>query len=316
MVPDKAWTIWVVSPVRAGSRILQPPSKKFLRVAGGLALAVFLLLQTASFAAEAGSASALRARYDGMRASLAHNQFGRPLSLDSSETESGLNGDIYGVVNFPFASVTAALKEVPHWCDILILHLNIKYCSPAPGQTLAIYVGSKKPQALATAFRMDYIYRSLADTPDYLQQAMSASKGPLGTKNYRMMLEAMPLDGGKTFLHVRYAYSQGMMARLATSSYLNTIGHDKVGFTPEKNAGGKMYVSGLRGAVERNTMRYYLAIEAYLGALGSPPREQLDKRFHDWFEYTERYGMQLHEISLNEYLDMKHEEYYRQQKQP
>ena len=60
-------------------------------------------------------------------------------------------------------------------------------------------------------------------------------------------------------------------------------------------------------------MRYYLAIEAFLGALSVPPRARLEKRLHDWFAAVERYPLQLHELEQGEYLDMKRREYLRQQ---
>lgn len=283
----------------------------------GVAACLALQLHAVPVFASPTEAAALREKYDGMRDALARNQFGRPLRLDSNETDSLLEGDIYGVVDYPFSVVSAALKDPAHWCDVLILHLNIKYCSVS-GQggnsNLTVYVGSKKPQTLSTSFRMDYGYRAAADEAGYLRQTMAAQKGPLGTKNYRMIFEAIPLEAGRSFLHVQYAYSQGMMARLATISYLNTVARDKVGFTVlEKNGGKPTYVSGLRGAVERNTMRYYLAIETYLGSLSTPPREQLGKRLGDWFAFTERYPRQLHEVSADEYMGMKREEYFRQQ---
>ena len=64
--------------------------------------------------------------------------------------------------------------------------------------------------------------------------------------------------------------------------------------------------------VERNTMRYYLAIEAYLDALATPAPLRLDKRLNDWYASTERYPLQLHELDRNEYLTMKHKEIRRQ----
>jgi hypothetical protein len=69
----------------------------------------------------------------------------------------------------------------------------------------------------------------------------------------------------------------------------------------------------MRGVVERNTMRYYLAIEAFLGALSELPQAQLEKRLHDWFAAVERYPLQLHEMEQGAYLDMKRREYRRQQ---
>lgn len=46
--------------------------------------------------------------------------------------------------------------------------------------------------------------------------------------------------------------------------------------------------------IERNTMRYYLAIEAYLGAYTLPAAEQPERRLRDWFAAVERYPRQLH----------------------
>lgn len=63
----------------------------------------------------------------------------------------------------------------------------------------------------------------------------------------------------------------------------------------------------MRGAIERNTMRYYLAIEAYLGSLSLPPAQQQEYRLTNWFAATERYP-QLYEITRQQYLSMKRDE--------
>jgi hypothetical protein len=60
-------------------------------------------------------------------------------------------------------------------------------------------------------------------------------------------------------------------------------------------------------------MRYYLAIDAYLGALSTTPRLQLQKRLQSWYVATEHYPLQLHEVSQTAYIDMKRSEYLRQQ---
>jgi hypothetical protein len=60
-------------------------------------------------------------------------------------------------------------------------------------------------------------------------------------------------------------------------------------------------------------MRYYLAIDAYLGALSNSPDKRLEQRLTNWFDATEQYPRQLHELDRQEYLQMKHKEYERQQ---
>jgi hypothetical protein len=72
----------------------------------------------------------------------------------------------------------------------------------------------------------------------------------------------------------------------------------------------------MRGTVERNTMRYYLAIESYMAALGQAPDKQPMSRLQYWFDATEGYSRQLHEVDRNAYLSMKKDGYQRQKTLP
>lgn len=260
-------------------------------------------------------ASALRARHAAMQAQLANNQFRRPLYLESSETPSELKGDIYAVFDQPFAAVGSALLSMDNWCDILILHLNVKGCRADSSGTLAVMVGRKHDQPLQEAYRVEFRYKVAATSPDYLHVLLSAPTGPMGTKSYRIGLEGAALDTRRVFLHMSYAYAHGLTARMALQGYLATLGRNKIGFTVlERRADGQpVHVGGVRGVVERNAMRYYLAIESYLGSRHLPPSEQLAQRLRDWYEATERYAPQLHEIERDQYLDMKRREIARQQ---
>jgi hypothetical protein len=268
--------------------------------------------------ADANLAASLRAKYGALQGQLSHNQFQRPLYMDSSEISRGVTGDIYAVINYPFATAGAALNGPARWCDILSLHLNTKYCrasTSSQGSVLNVNIGKKHDQPLDEAYRVDFAYRVAAETPNYLKVRLNADEGPLSTRNYRIMLEAIPLEDGRTFIHLAYSYTYGLAGRLAMQAYLGTIGSDRVGFTVvgKQSDGQPLHVGGMRGLVERNTMRYYLAIEAFLGALSAPPQARLEKRLHDWFAAVERYPRQLHEMEQGEYLDMKRKEYLRQQ---
>ena len=83
-----------------------------------------------------------------------------------------------------------------------------------------------------------------------------------------------------------------------------------MGFTVlgKAGAGKPVYVGGMRGATGRNAVRYFLAIEAYLGSLLAPEKERVAKRLADWFAASERYPRQLHEMDRGEYLAMKEAE--------
>src|SRR5450759_5070071 len=213
--------------------------------------------------ADANSAASLRAKYGVLQEQLSHNQFQRPLYMDSSEISRGVTGDIYAVINYSFATAGAALNGPARWCDILSLHLNTKYCrasTSSQGSVLNVNIGKKHDQPLDEAYRVDFAYRVAAETPNYLKVRLNADAGLLNTRDYRIMLEAAPLESGATFIHLRYSYAYGLAGRLAMQAYLGTIGSDKVGFTVgDTQADGQHspYIGGVRGVVERNTMRYY-----------------------------------------------------------
>lgn len=263
-------------------------------------------------------AVALQAKHTDLAPQLARNEFQRPLVIESSESPQAVNGNAYAVIPYPFASVTAAFRNPGNWCDVLMLHLNTKFCraqgdgSPA---VLEVSIGKKTPQEIKDAYKLAFDFRLVSATPDHMAVQLNADKGPLGTNNYRINLRVVPIAGGKTFMHLQYSYGYGLAGRIAMQGYLSTIGSGKTGFTQmESQPGGpKVPVEGMRGAVERNTMRYYLAIDAYMASLIAPPAEQLEKRLQQWFDATERYPRQLHEIDRTAYLTMKRSEFRRQQ---
>jgi len=271
-----------------------------------------------ALAAEPAPAAALLAQYAALGPQLDNNPFKRPLYLESMESPHHLKGDIYARLDYPFTTVEQALDDPTHWCDVLILHLNTKYCrvgsDPAGAATvLAVSIGSKNWESLDRAYRVNFVFNAGATTPEYLNVTLAAGQGPLGTSDYRIQLEAAPTQDGKTFLHLTYSYTYDFSSGLAMQAYLSTIGSGKVGFTNVGPAGNPPdYIGGVRGVVERNTMRYYLAIDAYLGAMSAPPAEQLEQRLQAWFSATERYPRQLHEIDRATYLDMKRREVQRE----
>ena len=193
----------------------------------------------------------------------------------------------------------------------MLLHLNVKGCRQAAGDAsvLHLYVGRKFDEPLSAAYRIDFHYRLLAGTPNYFQASLMAARGPFGTHDYRLAVEAVPL-GDRTFLHLSYGYAYGGPAKAAMHAYFATAGEGKVGFTAEHRRpdGTPVLVRGLRGALERNVMRYYLAIDAYLGTQSAPPEARLEDRLREWFESTERYALQLHELDEDAYLEMKRRE--------
>jgi hypothetical protein len=259
----------------------------------------------------------LRERHASLGPQLAQNAFGGPLVLQSEEASRRIEGDVYAVLEHPYAKVAAALADPQQWCEILILHLNTKFCRAGDdnGTTrLEVRVGKKQPQAIQAASLLAFAWRAPTVRPDYVSVQMDAADGPYDTRDYRLMAEAVPLEGGRTFLHMGYAVSYGGASDFAMHLYLGTIGRDKVGFTRASapRATDEGYVGGMRGVVERNTMRYYLAIDSYLDSLAAPSEQRLEKRLQAWFDATEKYPRQLREVERDAYLKMKRAEVQRQ----
>ncbi|KQU91129.1 hypothetical protein ASC78_19325 [Variovorax sp. Root318D1] len=262
-------------------------------------------------ASASAAADALRAAHQRMSGKLARSSFGRPIQLDSQETPTGLQGDIHAVVDHPLPAISAALKQSSHWCELLALHVNNRRCrtgtTPQGQDMLTLFVVRRYDKPVEQAFELPFVYRVASATPEYLSVEMNAASGPLGTSNYRVTLEAVALDDRRSFLHFSYSYDHNMMVRMATQAYLATFGRDKVGFTVEgKGADGQPeYIRGLRGLVERNAMRYFLTLDAYLSSGAGASAERRERA---WFAAAQQYPRQLHEIDLDTYLAIKRED--------
>lgn len=252
-------------------------------------------------------------RYQELREQLGSNHFQKPIYVASEQEKDKVSADIYAVISAGFEQTQTMLSSATSWCDILFLHLNTKSCNVSETgyrTILRLRIGKKYNQPVEDAYELVFDYRVTKKSSRYLSAALDAPSGPFGTRDYHVMLEAIPLGNGKTFLHLSYAYRYGMMGRLAMQTYFATLARNKVGFTVTDTTprSDPVYVTGMRGLVERNTMRYYLAIESCLNNTAGSPPVRLERRLRDWFASTERYPRQLHEIELHEYLDMKHNE--------
>ncbi|MEJ8850862.1 hypothetical protein [Variovorax rhizosphaerae] len=265
----------------------------------------------AAFQACAATAAEMRATYQQMRTELAASPLRRPMRLTSQETSSGLRGDVHAVVNQPLSSVVAAFGSAPPWCDALLLHLNNRDCkvSGEPGsEVITLSVVRKFDLPVDGAFQLPFSYRAVDRSADHLEVALTAAKGPLGTSNYRIVLEAIAVDPQRSFLHFSYRYDESAAARSGTKAYLATTGRNKIGFTVVGKLpnGEREFIRGSRGLVERNAMRYFLAVDSYLAAGGGKGGEaEAVAMQKTWFAATEKYPKQLHETDLDSYLAAK-----------
>ncbi|RYH15402.1 MAG: hypothetical protein EON54_28750, partial [Alcaligenaceae bacterium] len=164
---------------------------------------------TSSVEGQASGETALLSRHNAMSAQLANNAFRRPLVLESTDSNGGISGNAYAVVDAPFNTVSSTFKSPARWCDVLILHLNTKQCKAEADKsptTIAVHIGRKKPQELKDATLLAFDYRLVSASARYLAAQLNADKGPMGTSAYKIELHAVPVSEGKTFIHLRYSY--------------------------------------------------------------------------------------------------------------
>jgi len=279
-----------------------------------VAVVVLFMAGSASAAGTSRSGEAnLLATYHRNSASLEKSSFGLPLFLESFERDDKVHVDVYGIFNYPFGSVVDVLKVPANWCDIVPLHLNVKACTyrKLPDSwLLTFFIGRKGYQPPEDTRQVMFQYRIVDQRQGYLDVILTADAGPFGTKDHRMRFEALPLDGGRTFVHVSYEYRDSVALRLAGKAYFATLARGKVGFTVTgKDRNGKPdYIGGPRGAIERNAVRYYFAIQSFMDTLRFPEKSRFNQRISGWYDLTSRYRKQLFEMEKQDYLTFKTKE--------
>lgn len=257
-------------------------------------------------AAQEPTAASLRSEHDQLAAALARSEFGRPLLIDSRQSAGQAEGVVHAVLDVPLERV-AALAQPLRWCEVLMLHQNTRSCQVEGGADIHLAFASK------TGLMRDGSGLTLqlqsALQAQMLHVRLSAPRGPMGTRDYDIRMQAVALDPQHSYVRFRYSYGFGVAARIAMQAYLSTWGQQKVGFSREDAPPGQTgpLVRGMRGVIERNTMRYFLALDTVLQTLELPPAEQ-DKRLQMWFDATERYARQLHELDRQEYLALKRQQ--------
>jgi hypothetical protein len=285
------------------------------RLAAIVAAALLCVSHASAEAPASDAGAALRARYATLGDALEHSAIQPGLHVESVESTRAPRGDAYAILQFPFVAVAAAFAKPATWCESLILHLNVQYCRASlGGGQLAAAVGKKTNQPLEDTHRINFQYQVTTSSADFMRVELAAKEGPLGTGNYLIALELIALDDQRSFMHIQYSYTQGYLARAATSVYFATRGRDKVGFTLIDDGDDPPHlVRGIRGALERNTIRYYLAFDAYLHTLASPAPQRFEASIERWFVHTERFARQLREVTHEDYIAMKRGQYLRQQ---
>jgi hypothetical protein len=308
--------IWVNTPAPGSTRVFQRTASS---LRGSLCIALLWALvasATAVAPAAAGVSSHVEqpgAKLQDLVAQIEQSPLPLPVHIESEQTDSRLRGDVYSIVEQRFDSVRDALTLAANWCEILPLQTNVKACThgtDGQDQLLSLYIGRKFYQKPEATHLLPLTFEVPDSSESGLEIALRASQGPLGTRNYVLAVVAVPLTEGRTLIHVSYSYEFGVMSRMAVFGYLKTMGRKKVGFTAvgTDREGRPICVRGVQGIIERNSMRYHLAVQAYLETLDVPETERFERSIERWFDLSSVHRAQLFEMPRDDYLDCKRRE--------
>lgn len=274
---------------------------------------IVILLYAGNIVAESANSPAGNIDLKAMYAALQQDQVswlqGQPITIHSDIKNSRLIADIYAIAPYVFNDMIKSLSRPEEWCRFITLHLNIKACvyQLQPQQELHFYAGRKFYEDAADAYQLKYQFEIKEKTDDYFKLILSAEEGPFGTSDYIILFELQRVDA-EVIMHMSLSYQTSFRSRVGSSVYLSTIGADKVGFSQYQTENGAVeFIDGVEGIIERNAMRYFLALDVYFKNKNtgvSLPEA--------WFDATEKYARQLHEVEKAEYLKAKDKEYHQQ----
>ena len=286
-------------------------TSSFFRKIRRHALALFTLL----LATTARGEIALLEHYHKLKNGLVDTLPGTSISLDSSEQDEALTAEINSILHIPFETVVTALTQASNWCEIMPLHFNIKACTHETrdsGELLTVYSGRKIYEPPEDSYQMTYQFEVIRQDDELLSLRLHADHGPVNTSDYLIELDAVPVAEG-TLLHIHSSYRPSWLSSMLTSTYLSTVGRNKVGFSSVDEDGELHHVHGIRGIIERNVMRYHLAINAFFSTQSLPENQRHDATLISWFKQNDSYPQQLHEMAEAEYIEIKHQEWHNQQ---
>lgn len=158
--------------------------------------------------------------------------------------------------------VRSTLGDPAGWCALSLLVPDVQGCTVRQGQdteiVLQVQAGEEdQPRTLPHRFEVHA-------GDDALTASMRADRGPLGISDAGLTVTALRTPDG-VVLELVYGYRASLRSRIATGTYLATVGRDRPGISyRELPDGGREYVTGTRALLERNAMRYFLAVAAVL----------------------------------------------------
>ncbi len=239
---------------------------------------------------------------------------GMPLRIESADRAGRIVGRVYGLFDEDIGALAEVFCDPACWGEIAILHLNVKgfaLHSVQGRKEIVLYVGRKHYEPLSKAHRLRFAYEVETVGSQHIEVSLTGGQGIWGGRKPRLRLEAVSVGSGQSFACMTYSCGFGVIERMMVSGYLQTLGRKKIGFSVvgADEQGRPIYVRGTRGMLERNAVRYYLAVKAYLDTRHIQAEDRFERRLNRWFDLTGRYHAQLYEYDRTYYLACKKKEW-------
>ncbi len=249
----------------------------------------------------------------------------RPLApgvyLESAEETRRARGEVLARLDLPYATAIAALSDAQAWCRLLMLHPNIKHCLPSSGSgvgnssgtLLELTMAAQRDGLFGQEHPLQLTWNTVVRDNSHLVVELMAEHGPMGTRDYRIGFELAPLETGTSVMRLVYSSAFTATGLWMAQAYVATVARQRVGFTVvDADAQGRpVYVRGVRAAIERNTMRFHLAVQSWLAVQPLPPEQRVARAIEAWFDASERHATQLHEVEREEFVARKTAEFAR-----
>ncbi len=239
-----------------------------------------------------------------------------PLFVKSSENSNSntVYVDIYSTAHYPFSFIKDQLLIPANWCEIVLPHPDIRACTykkTHDAWLLNIYSVNKFSIPLDDAYQMKFVYHIDALQPSYFDIALTANEGPSYTEHHQLGFEMAPLNKDTTLIHLRYSFGYRSWGYFL----MKLLGGGKIGFSviDTDSNGNPVYVGGPRGAAERNAVRFYLAILAYMDTFKIPVEQRFEKQINQWYDLAAPYRKQLLEMEKDNYIVYKRQDHRNQQ---
>ncbi len=249
-------------------------------------------------------------RYQELMEGQASNPLHAPVTVESKEQGDAISADAWGVLDAPFERAASIVNSPAAFCDFISVVIFVKACTfaaTAAPATVTLYMGRKDYEDPNPDNALAFQYSIEAQGGEAVMARLFVARGSLGVKDNRLEFELWRV-AGQTLAHVHASYIASVQSNLAMGTYLMTMGRNKIGFSTVPDSTGKPKpVKGALGIIERNAMRYFLALQSTLATQNVAADQREAARLEHWFDATAKYEL-LFEVPRAEYLDNKKRE--------